>query len=405
MRPVLITAAVLALSTTSGTAWAAELKPVSKSQQSQLNKSSQTRIAIIGGSPVASGAYPYAVRLESLYPNQQGELEQSAFCSGSIIAPQHVLTAAHCVSGDQLDQRIEELKPQVRLANLPGSPVIAVTRAAFWRDYDLKAPSKDLAVLELAQPAPVSPVSLAAIPPSGSPVKELGYGPTKKDLKDGMRSNLYQGDMRVAEDQQACYELLGEEGVYTQTEICAVTSPEAGLNAGACPGDSGGPLLNQQGAQVGVTSWGQLENCNVNAELRSTVFARADAGQEWLRRQTGAELFGLPATSQQTQTPEQAELNISQASRRGMTITASAAGEDWVARVLLEAQGRKGKRRYRADAIIKLTPQASSQRLTAPYAWRKKKLSRVTYQAYSRFFNSIENGQTVISNRVSKRYR
>lgn len=361
--------------------------------------------AIIGGSPAPEGQYPYAVRVEALYPNQQGELEEQPFCSGSLIAPGYVLTAAHCISSEDLDRKIDELKPQVRFSNLPGSPTRAVVRAAFWRDYELSMPSRDLAVLELSEEAPASAVELGEAPGGGERVKELGYGPTQKNLADGMQSILYQGDMEVARDQQACYAMIGEEGVYTETEICAVTDTQAGLLAGACPGDSGGALLNSRGQLVGVTSWGQLENCNNQAEYRSTVFAKPQAGKEWLRRQTGAPLFGLPALEQQTEVPQGGKIKLLKASKKGLEVRAYAQGKDWVARVGLEAKLKRGKKTYKANAIATLKPNKKRIYLAAPKSWRKSKISRISYSGYSRFYNSLENGTTVIPKSVQRRYR
>ncbi len=46
---------------------------------------------IVGGKPAAQGKYPWQVRL---YESMDDEI---GFCGGSIIAPQWVLTAAHCL--------------------------------------------------------------------------------------------------------------------------------------------------------------------------------------------------------------------------------------------------------------------------------------------------------------------
>jgi secreted trypsin-like serine protease len=51
---------------------------------------------IVNGVPAPEGKYPWQVRLYSSMEDDKG------FCGGSIIAPQWVLTAAHCLAkGDQ----------------------------------------------------------------------------------------------------------------------------------------------------------------------------------------------------------------------------------------------------------------------------------------------------------------
>jgi secreted trypsin-like serine protease len=46
---------------------------------------------IVGGQPAPEGKYPWQVRLYESMDDRIG------FCGGSIIAPQWILTAAHCL--------------------------------------------------------------------------------------------------------------------------------------------------------------------------------------------------------------------------------------------------------------------------------------------------------------------
>jgi secreted trypsin-like serine protease len=47
---------------------------------------------IVNGVPVPEGKYPWQVRIYSSMADEKG------FCGGSIIAPQWVLTASHCLA-------------------------------------------------------------------------------------------------------------------------------------------------------------------------------------------------------------------------------------------------------------------------------------------------------------------
>src|ERR687891_134027 len=56
---------------------------------------------IIGGEPAAFGEYPFMVAL--LYEPINGTDYQKQYCGGSLIGSRRVLTAAHCVYGEDPD--------------------------------------------------------------------------------------------------------------------------------------------------------------------------------------------------------------------------------------------------------------------------------------------------------------
>lgn len=58
---------------------------------------------IVGGSPASAGQFPWQVAV--MYRTSAG----SYFCGGSLIGPQWVLTAAHCVRGYEYHQNIQYL--------------------------------------------------------------------------------------------------------------------------------------------------------------------------------------------------------------------------------------------------------------------------------------------------------
>ena len=195
--------------------------------------------AVVRGAVVRNpnGIRQSVVRIES----SRGEL-----CSGTLIAPTVVLTAAHC-----LQQRA-------------AYRVIAVDRAFRQRAVMATAgtlhpafvpgttprtqPGVDLALLKLQQPlrgdfTPLNPRAAAPIGP-GQPVELAGFGSVNETAF---------GTARVLRQTQ----LVSLGTLQVANRVLVATDPQrlaARMGAGACRGDSGGPIL-QDGRLVGVVSW------------------------------------------------------------------------------------------------------------------------------------------------------
>ena len=135
---------------------------------------------IIGGSPAPDdGAVVWLVS----YPSDESSLSS---CTASVIAPDVLLTAAHCVDPDEHPDHsygvyfgadgssyatISELIPQ--LAD--------IASATMHPDYDPTPPfTADIALVTLAEPTTVAPLPIwvLPIPPPKSPLALLGSGPS-----------------------------------------------------------------------------------------------------------------------------------------------------------------------------------------------------------------------------------
>ena len=165
----------------------------------------------------------------------------AGFCTGIVIAPHAVLTAAHCVPPGA-DLRIHFRDADGRPVLLP---VASVVRHPGYRPDAVakRERSVDLAVVRLAEPLPdrFRPAELAtasgAMP--GAPFRVLGFGVVREG--DGASS----GTLREAD--------LAARLPLSAVLLWANDPNHQG--AGACTGDSGGPVLDASGAVAALTLW------------------------------------------------------------------------------------------------------------------------------------------------------
>lgn len=165
-------------------------------------------------------------------------------CSGIVLSAETVLTAAHCIKG------ASELR--VHFKNGSGaSALIPVQSAIPHPSYVADAVSSrkksvDLALLKVSSPLPgqfvPAPLS-GAIPRMGETISVAGYGQSREDNHTSM-GTYRSADLPVVEP-------------YGPGKLLLWMS--AGGNAGACHGDSGGPIFSS-GRIVAVISWTRGKN-------------------------------------------------------------------------------------------------------------------------------------------------
>jgi secreted trypsin-like serine protease len=232
----------------------------------------KAKASVVGGKSAPPGAYPWMVAL-------------SRGCGGSLIAPDRVLTAGHCVE----DMRVSELRMFVGARtrqrggyDYDGIPVRAVDVSThpLYRPLDGGGPLNDVAILKLAAPVTnVPPVRLATpaeagLASGGSEATVIGWGVTKTDLQRApLATGLQQGDLRILGD-RACNRVYGQDGSYRRSVMLCARSrnPDRRPNTSPCVGDSGGPLV-VGGVQVGIVSFG----ISCGALHEPTVFSRVAA--------------------------------------------------------------------------------------------------------------------------------
>lgn len=245
---------------------------------------------IIAGEVADPAAWPSIAALYFEPPGSRGR--EFLICGGTVIAPRHVLTAAHCVEGARAS----------RLALVVGRPDLRDKSAGQRLDvrsvqvdpaYSPPFFRGDFAVLELSADAIVAPAVLPnpaqdeAATPVGAPVRVAGWGGTKPS--GGATSKvLLTASESVVED-RSCKRFY-RRGFDVRRQICVRGDKVAGGINGACYGDSGGPLMadTPEGPLlVGVVSGGGIR-CATQPEY----YARVSASLGFIRRAAGV----VPAT-------------------------------------------------------------------------------------------------------------
>jgi trypsin len=242
---------------------------------------------IVGGGKADAAGWQFTVALEQ---------KRRLICSGSLIAPTKVLTAAHCAKGGKRKQ----------LSLFAGSPSISpkrrphrikVTAVDVDPTYNGRKVERDFAVLTLADTPAAQPIALptpgesrAATRP-GRIVRTGGFG-TRSAWGFNVARRLKATRERVY-PARVCDRLFGKDRGFQQaTMICALGKRIRRLHSRlpyrttSCSGDSGGPIVanTPTGPRlVGVVSAGPFP-CGLGGP---SIYARVSSRLGFIERTAG----------------------------------------------------------------------------------------------------------------------
>lgn len=272
---------------------------------------------IVNGKLAPEGKFPYQVRLYASPEDEKG------FCGGSIIDPQWILTAGHCVVAD--NSTTENLQPaetvfvgygstdRTKTTKIEAEEIVVHPR---YLEKAL-AGGGDVALIKLKEPIPdAKKIEIAdddtekKLVTRGVKVTVTGWGaiwdPEDKEVvellskidpqadiseKLNFPRKLYEADIHVM-DREECRSVYGPQQLnIADSEICAM-KPRSASNS--CYGDSGGPLVvlaeePKRFVQIGVVSWG--DRCGRAGN--PNVFARVASFTDWI--EATMESHGSPA--------------------------------------------------------------------------------------------------------------
>jgi secreted trypsin-like serine protease len=193
--------------------------------------------AMVGGAAPVNGAHAAVTIVGS----------RGNFCTGSYIARDLVLTAAHCVvpgADYKLVAYDAQRQPALRdVARIERHPQFNLD------NYNRARVTADVALIKLPAPANVTPVPLSG--------EKLNVQPGDRFIVSGL-GVASQGDGKSGGTlRQATLAATGKPG-NLQIRLTDPATQNARAGLGACTGDSGAPVFQERGGRhvvIGVVSW------------------------------------------------------------------------------------------------------------------------------------------------------
>jgi trypsin len=228
---------------------------------------------IIGGEEAPEGRYPFPVSLVDSGGDH--------ICGGSLIAPDVVLSAAHCANSFAS----VEIQRHDRTDPTDQFETFAIVQEIVHPLYDDSRYEYDQMLVILDGQSSATPVAInrdPSVPAVGAEVTAMGWGITDGKDPASLSPVLKQATLFVISNEECEQSKSGNfwfdsyQGQITDDMLCATDQGED-----SCQGDSGGPLViagTSGDVLVGVVSWGY--GCAMAAF--PGVYSRVSYDADWI---------------------------------------------------------------------------------------------------------------------------